>query len=62
MQMIQKHLVEGHKNDIITIWFDGWRYEYEEFSALVPLVRTIILHLEDYVEKLEFEKNPNSCN
>ena len=60
MQMIQKHLDEEHKNDIITIWFDAWRYEYEEFSALVPLVRTIILHLEDYVQKLEFEKNPKT--
>jgi succinate dehydrogenase flavin-adding protein (antitoxin of CptAB toxin-antitoxin module) len=34
---------------ILTIWFDAWRYENEEFSALVPLVRTIILHLEEYV-------------
>jgi predicted KAP-like P-loop ATPase len=60
MQMIQKHLDEEYKNDIITIWFDSWRYEYEEFSALVPLVRTIILHLEEYVLKLEFEKNPKT--
>ena len=52
MQMIQNHLDEKYKNDIITIWFDAWRYEYEEFSALVPLVRTIILHLEEYVQKL----------
>lgn len=33
----------------------------EEFSALVPLVRTIILHLEEYVQKLEFEKNPKAA-
>ena len=59
MRMIQKHL-DRHKNDIIiiTIWFDAWRYENEEFSALVPLVRTIILRLEEKVQKLEFEKNP----
>ena len=44
--------------NIITIWFDAWRYENEEFSGLVPLVRTIILHLEGYIKKLEFEKNP----
>ncbi len=61
MQMIQNHLRgEKYKDDIITIWFDAWRYENEEFSALVPLVRTIILRLEEYVQKLESEKNPNT--
>ena len=38
---------------ILTIWFDAWKYENEEFSALVPLVRTIILHLEEYVTKFD---------
>jgi hypothetical protein len=58
--MILKHLAK-EDNNIITIWFDAWRYENEEFSALVPLVRTIILHLEEYVQKLEFEKNPKAA-
>ena len=57
MQMIQKRLDVKFRNDIKTIWFDAWRYENEEFSALVPLVRTIILHLENYVQKIEDEKN-----
>jgi predicted KAP-like P-loop ATPase len=56
MEMIECQL-ENDKN-IVTIWFDAWRYENEELSALVPLVRTIILHLEDYVKKMEVEKNP----
>jgi uncharacterized protein YjbI with pentapeptide repeats len=60
MQMILKHLAK-EDNNIITIWFDAWRYENEEFSALVPLVRTIILHLEEYVQKLELEKNPKAA-
>ena len=60
MQMIQSHL-DGKYDNIITIWFDAWRYENEELSALVPLVRTIILHLEGYVKKLEFEKNPKAA-
>jgi predicted KAP-like P-loop ATPase len=38
---------------ILTVWFDAWRYENEEFSALVPLVRTIILHLEEHVTKFD---------
>jgi uncharacterized protein YjbI with pentapeptide repeats len=58
MEMIQNQLKEKYKNEVIPIWFDAWRYENEELSALVPLVRTIILHLEDYVKELEFEKNP----
>jgi predicted KAP-like P-loop ATPase len=57
MQMIQKHLDEEYKNDIKTIWFYAWRYENEEFSALVLFVRTIILHLEEYVQKLGSEGN-----
>jgi hypothetical protein len=65
MQMVQKHLctkntTEKYKNNILTIWFDSWRYENEQFSALVPFVRTIILHLEDHVEKLENEKSPKT--
>jgi len=45
MQMIQNHLrmkntTEKYKNNILTIWFDSWRYENEQFSALVPFVRT----------------------
>src|SRR5215831_10930702 len=57
MKMIQKCLEEYKNDTIITIWFDAWRYEYEEFSALVPLVRTIFLHLEEYIKEMEFEEN-----
>jgi predicted KAP-like P-loop ATPase len=60
MQMIQKHLDKDH-GDIVTIWFDAWRYENEEFSALVPLVRTIILSLEKYVQKLESKQYPRKA-
>jgi uncharacterized protein YjbI with pentapeptide repeats/energy-coupling factor transporter ATP-binding protein EcfA2 len=61
MQMIKGHLDEKYKNDTITVWFDAWRYENEEFSALVPLVRTLILHLEKYIHELEVEKNPKKA-
>ena len=62
MQMIKNELQKSEYNDnILLVWFDAWRYqENEEFSALVPLVRTIILHLEEYVLKLEIEKNPKT--
>jgi predicted KAP-like P-loop ATPase len=66
MQMIQNHLrtkntTEKYKNNILTIWFDSWRYENEQFSALVPFVRTIILHLEEYTQKLGSEGNPRKA-
>ena len=48
----------GYSDTATTIWFDSWRYENEEFSALIPLVRTIILNLEKYVQELEIEKGP----
>ena len=62
MQMIKNELQKSEYNDnILLVWFDALAIqENEEFSALVPLVRTIILHLEEYVLKLEIEKNPKT--
>ncbi len=49
MQMIQKE-IENNKDysDIATtIWFDSWRYERDEYSLMIPLIRSIILKIED---------------
>ena len=59
MQMIRNHLDDEYNNTIITVWFDAWRYENEKFSALVPLVRTIILHLEEYTQRIANQENQN---
>lgn len=29
------------QNDILTVWFNAWRYEREEQFALIPLMKTI---------------------
>ena len=51
MLMIRNFLVkEGASKDdqkIVTVWFDAWRYEKEQYLAAVPLIRTIALALED---------------
>ena len=45
MRMIEEQL---HKNDkILTIWFDAWRYEYERYLAITPLLKLIKTQLEN---------------
>ena len=46
MQMIQDNLNKKYGDKLETIWFDSWRYEREKYSAMIPLLRTIILTLE----------------
>lgn len=44
MQMIKAHL--DSKEDILTVWFNAWRYEREQYLATIPLLRTIRLRIE----------------
>lgn len=53
MEMIKSELKEKYQDNVITIWFDAWRYEGEEYSAMIPLIRTITLSLEDALKKLK---------
>lgn len=41
--------------DILPVWFNPWRFENEEYLAVVPLLRTIRLSLDEYVQR-----NPSS--
>jgi uncharacterized protein YjbI with pentapeptide repeats len=61
MQMIQKHLDENYKDDILTIWFDAWRYEYEKYLAIIPLVRTIKVRIDNKIFHDLQEKKPISA-
>lgn len=47
MEMIRRDLDLNYASNVEPIWFDSWRYENEEYSAMVPLLRTIILHIEN---------------
>ncbi|CAK8717003.1 MAG: KAP family P-loop domain-containing protein [Candidatus Electronema aureum] len=52
MRLIQSYLDE--KENVVTVWFNAWRYEREE-HPIVPLVATIIRELErnkTFTEKL----------
>ena len=52
MQMMQDELRRKKYSDKVeVIWFDAWRYEKEEYSAMIPLLRTIILSFKDDIEK-----------
>ncbi len=59
MEMIKKELDKNHPDNVETIWFDSWRYEREEYSAMVPLLRTIILSINDRLQRI---RNSSSNN
>jgi predicted KAP-like P-loop ATPase len=51
MQMLKEELDKNYSNNLETIWFDSWRYEKEKYSAMIPLLRTIILTLQNVIVK-----------
>jgi len=38
--MIEANL-KKEEEDILTVWFNAWKYENEKYLAVVPLLRTI---------------------
>lgn len=50
MKMIQNELDTRYYKNVETIWFDSWRYEREEYSAMLPLLRSIILGLDNAIK------------
>jgi predicted KAP-like P-loop ATPase len=51
MQMLKEELDKNYSNNLETIRFDSWRYEKEKYSAMIPLLRTIILTLQNVIVK-----------
>jgi hypothetical protein len=47
MKMIEKKLKDNNHNDTLVVWFDAWKYEKEKHLAIVPLIRTIKIALEN---------------
>src|SRR5919199_1738144 len=45
MKMTKQILDENDK--IVTVWFDAWRYEREEYLAVIPFLRTVELRLDE---------------
>ena len=52
MQMIEGEIKNKNSDNVTTVWFDSWRYEREEYSLMIPLLRTIILTLHEVILKL----------
>jgi len=50
--MMIKQILEMNKK-ILTVWFDAWRYEREQYLAVIPFLRTIELALEDHIKRNE---------
>ncbi len=44
MSMIKQVLDDNDK--VITVWFDAWKYEREEYLAVIPFLRTVKLTLD----------------
>jgi hypothetical protein len=59
MRMIEGKLKE---NDIPTVWFDAWRFEREEHSALIPFLRTFGLSMEEYIRGLKLQGKLEEAN
>jgi predicted KAP-like P-loop ATPase len=47
IQMMQDQIDKNYSDNVQTVWFDAWRYEREEYSAMNPLLHTIILSLRN---------------
>jgi len=45
MEIVKKNLDSDKK--IVTVWFDAWRCEKEEYLAVIPFLRTIKLRLDE---------------
>ena len=56
MQMIKDEIDKNYSDAATTIWFDSWRYEREEYSLMIPLLRTIILTLHNVIDQITDDK------
>ena len=51
MEMVWNKMKRDDKN-ILTVWFDAWRFEREENIAVVPFLRTVAIELERNQQRL----------
>jgi tetratricopeptide (TPR) repeat protein len=53
MSLILEQFQENEK--ILPVWFDAWRYEREEYLAIIPFLRTMRLKLEEHSVSNSYE-------
>src|SRR5919202_790856 len=51
-----ENALKSDKNNILTVWFNAWRYEREEQFALVSLMKAIAYKMDEQPEKYERAK------
>lgn len=54
MRMIESQLLQDNRGELITVWFNAWRFEMDE-HPIIPLVATIIRAMESnqrFMDKL----------
>jgi hypothetical protein len=56
MKSIENVLKSDKDNNILTIWFNAWKYEREEQFALVSLMKTIAYKMDEQPEKYKKAK------
>lgn len=50
MRMIENKIREKNSDDVLIVWFDAWKYEKEEYLAVVPFLRTISIAIENKMQ------------
>jgi predicted KAP-like P-loop ATPase len=53
MRLMKETLKNNRK--VLTVWFDPWRYENEEYLAVIPLLRTIRLSLQQFTDENQID-------
>ena len=61
MKIIKDEIDKNYSDVATTIWFDSWRYEKEEYSLMIPLLRTIILTLHNVINQINDDKKKRYC-
>jgi KAP family P-loop domain len=51
-----------NENNILTVWFDAWKYEREKYLAIIPFIRTIEIEIEKKLIELNQKDDRNYIN
>lgn len=54
MTMVYESLKD--KDDVVPLWFNAWRYEREKYSAVIPLLNTILVGISERTELKDFKE------
>ena len=61
MKMIENDITQ-EKKEVLTVWFEPWKYENEKYFTIVPLLRTIRIALENTFNDNKIRQIKNGLN